>query len=264
MKRIFAVLLIVCALCLIMASPIWAAWKMPPGSFLKYRAATVGDLTNQISTDPTVKMRYARHFKVSPDEITRSFNSDLQLIALKNPLRTTVWYIDKNGKAFKKSRVLPKGTMVFATKSGKPVLSWSCGNPLSTKLEAPKVEKVVTKPTPVDPVVTKVDPSVETITAATITAVPAVLTEAVAVEPVAAIPIIGSPSLSAVAPVISKGSSLGWIGALGGIIGGVAAAGGGGGSTTVVTPEPSSLIAMATGLSTLGILGRKRWSLLRK
>lgn len=282
MKRMFAVLLMVCALCVLMTSPIWAAWKAPAGSFLNNRVATVADLTKQISTDATVRMRYANHFKVAPDEVASRI-SELKLVPLTSQLKTTTWYIAKDGKSYKKSRVLPKGTMVFATKDNKPVLLWSCGNPLTTKLDAPKpVVKtasktdVITKPEfedpiaalpadPVEAVETKVlaNPA-ETIAAAAITAMPAAITEAVVAEPVAAIPVITTPAMAALPPVVSAGRSLGWLGALGGVLGGVALAGGGGGGTNVVVPEPSSLIAIMTGLSALGILKRRTGSQPRK
>ena len=270
MKKMLAVLIVIFALSILLSIPTQAAWNMPPGAFLKDRAATVGDLTKQISNNSTVRMRYARHFKIAPSEIAERFNSELKLVSLKNPLRTMMWYIDKNGKVYKKGKLLPKGTMVFATKNGKPVLAWACGNPMSANLPAKVLDKtavkastetIAAKAPPVESVETKVLAGpVEIIAAAAITAMPSIITEAVVVEPISAIPMIGSPTLSALPPIISGGSSLGWIGALGGLLGGaaaVASAGGGEKSNTVV-PEPSSFAAMATALSAFCIVKRNR------
>ena len=273
LRKMLAVLIVISALSILLSIPTQAAWNMPPGAFLKDRAATVGDLTKQISNDSTVRMRYARHFKIAPSELAERFNGELKLVSLKHPLRTTMWYIDKNGNIYKKGRLLPKGTMVFAAKNGKPVLAWACGNPLSASLPAAKVHDktavkasteiiAAAKPAPIESVETKVLASpVETIAIAAVTAMPTIMTEAVVVEPVAAVQMMGSPSLAALPPLISRGSSLGWIGALSGLAGGAAALasrGDGGEKSNFVTPEPSSFAAVATALSAFGIIRQKR------
>lgn len=227
----------------------WATERTPAGSYLAYRATTVSELRNQVAKNAVVRSRYVRHFGASPAQLDSFFADDLSLISLKEPLRTKCWYIDKSGRQSIKTKLLPRGTMVFATKDGQPVLSWSCGNPLRTdlpvKLVKAETETIAKLPTP-ESVETKVLANpIETISTAVVAALPA--PAVMSALPIAAPPVLATIAAPAVsmAPFISAGSSgFGWLGVLGGLAAGIR--GGGGSTTTVVVPEPSSLVALGS------------------
>lgn len=261
--------------------------RTPPGSFLKYRATSVAELTGQLSKQPDTLALYSRHFGVSGQELTAYFVNNLKLVSLKSPLKVQMWYIGKDGKAHVKSKLLPKGTTVFATQDNKPVLSWSCGNPVRTKL--PIVEAAKKPDNAIAPVVdaasdevipsavaqqdepattTQPDNNTDTLVAAnplevvTTAAIVAPPTAAVAAAvPITVPTVVDAAAVPAVAmpPVISAGGGfgLGWLGALGGLAGLAVGLGGGGGSTPPPTPapvpEPSTILAMAMGVA--GIAG---------
>jgi len=231
MRRTLICTLLSIALASALISAAAAAERAPAGSFLTHRVTSVNQLCDQMQTDPAVRLRYARHFGVSPDEITDYFAKNIKLVSLDEPLRTTTWYVGKSGKVYTKTKLFPKGTMVFADMSGKPLLSWSCGNPVTAHL--PVVKK------PVEEV--KVLPTVETIAAAAITAPPA--PEVLATTPVAAPPPTGVFSVPPVAipPAVSN-PSLWWLPMLALIP-----------PPPPPVPEPASLLAMAVGIT--GMVG---------
>jgi hypothetical protein len=254
---------------IILAQPAAAAPRLnytPQGSFLNYRAATVNELVYQASRSAEVRARYARHFGVKPDRIPPYLRT-LKLTALKSPARLQSWHYDKNGKYQTRTENFPKGTLVFAGMDGKPVLSWSCGNPLSrpnvelalkqydaaTKKSAAVVAKTAAQPAvvaakpetePTQPIETKVlanEPEIVTAPPVEIasdpTATVAEATEAAALplpEPlvVAQLPdIIAVPAaVAATASTTGISGGLGalpYLGGLAGIVGGIMLAGGG-------------------------------------
>lgn len=130
MVRALTAAVLLSAMALLSAPAALAKEKTPPGSFLEYRVRTVGELVDQVSKYPTVKARYARHFGIRPQEVAGFLSDGLRLVSLKSPEKVRSWYIGKSGDAYSKTKLLPKGTQVFVAKDGKPLLSWSCGNPL--------------------------------------------------------------------------------------------------------------------------------------
>lgn len=226
------------------ASVATAMERTPPGSYLVYRATTVGELRQQLATNKLVQARYSKHFGMSPQQLDKFMASNLQLVALKAPLLVETWYINRYNKVTTKKKMLPTGTMVFATKTGEPVLSWSCGNPLRADIPEVKVKA----DTPID-VQTKVLASpVETISSAVITAPPA--PAVVSIAPIEAAPPLAFVSAPAVSmpPLIA---GLGALGALGGLVGFTK------GPSNIV-PEPSGIAAVAMGLSVLPAIYRLR------
>lgn len=249
--RNIVILVMVVVLGLAVMQCAFAAERAPAGSYLIYRATTVGELRDQIAKNPIVRSRYVRHFGKSAAELDKFLSRELALTSLKEPLRAKCWYIDKSGRQLIKTKLLPRGSMVFTTSDGKPLLSWSCGNPLRadlpTKLVKSSVQTIskqqIAKATPGDDVETKVLANpIETISTAVIAAVPApVVVAALPIEAVPAMATIAAPAVS-VAPFISAGgSSLGWLGMLGGVAAGVANAGG----DRTIVPEPSSVVALS-------------------
>jgi hypothetical protein len=119
--------------------------RTPPGSFLRYRATTVQDLANQVTRDPVVRARFAKHFKRSPDSLAADIANEIKLVTLKSPVRVTAYYISRSGRISSKQKLLPRGTLVFADSKGTPIMAWSCGNPLTTAIPR-RVVKQVPKP----------------------------------------------------------------------------------------------------------------------
>lgn len=265
----------------------------PPGSFLKYRAATVNELVYQTNQYSDVRLKYARHFGVNPQKVPAYFRT-LDLIALKKPARLKTWFYDKNNKCRSRMETLPKGSLVFASSDGKPVLSWSCGNPLSkpnVELALKQYEKTkaaaLTAKTKAKPIIvaqkpqTLAEPPVEVkvladapevisapekateslLTPAEQTALPAPLP---APQVVAQLPdLVAAPAAAEVlTQTVSHGfNALPYLGGLAGVVGGLVAARGGGDSQAPVVvpiPEPSSAFALAAGLAGLAGIRRKR------
>ena len=228
-----------------------ASERTPPGSYLPYRVTTVGQLRAQVDSNPVVQSRYTRHFSTSPAELDRLLESNLKLVALKEPLKTKCWYIDKTGRVSAKTKLLPRGSMVFATKSGEPLLEWSCGNPL--RAELPKVitkTKSSVETLAPQKVETKVLANpIETISTAVITAPPA--PAVVSVLPVTTPPVLATIAAPAVSmpPILGAASSFGagWLGVLG-AAGGIAAGLSGGGGGNHVIPEPTSFVVLGSAL----------------
>ena len=240
--RILLGLLTILILMSAAASVATAMERTPPGSYLVYRATTVGELRQQLATNKLVQARYSKHFGMSPQQFDKFIAANLQLVALKAPLLVETWYINRFDKVTTRKKLLPTGTMVFATKTGEPVLTWSCGNPLRPDLPEIKVKADT-------PLQTKVLASpVETITSAIVTAppVPAI----VSIAPVEAAPALAFVSAPAVSmpPLIA---GLGALGALGGLVGFSK-------GPTYAVPEPSSIAVIGMGLSLLPAICRLR------
>jgi len=119
---------------IILQVPGWSA-RMPRGSFLVEPAASVYQLTNQITTNPKVAARFERHYGVPADQFVAYARKQLGLRALKNSAKYRVYFIRSDGSIGSAVRSLRKGTAVFLHLStGKPVLLAECGNPMGTGL----------------------------------------------------------------------------------------------------------------------------------
>lgn len=219
--------------------------RTPAGSYLVYRATTVSQLRQQLATNKVVQARYSSHFGLSPQELDQFIENNLQLVALKSPLLAETYYINRSGKPVARKKILPTGTMVFATADGQPVLSWSCGNPLRPNLPKQVVQN------PMDVQTKVLAAPVETITSAVVAAPPAPLVVGIApIEAAPALAFVSAPAVS-MPPLISGLGSLGALGALGGLVFAKSA------SHTPV-PEPSSLAAMCLALGSLPAMYRLR------
>jgi hypothetical protein len=87
-----------------------------------------------VKHDPSLSARYARHFGSTNYGVSEYFGKRLTLIRLRKPATTYVYYYNSSGNVARGRRVMPAGTLVFATESGEPVLDWRCGNPLRPNL----------------------------------------------------------------------------------------------------------------------------------
>ncbi|MCL5103225.1 MAG: PEP-CTERM sorting domain-containing protein [Armatimonadetes bacterium] len=146
--------ILACVLSLTVSHAVMAKERTPGGSFLKYRACTVSELKSEIAQDSAARTRYAQHFRSTPGELESYLNDGVKLVALKSPTRVQMYYVGKGGAIRIKTKLLPKGSYVFASADGTPFLAWSCGNPLRASLPArmaskpaKKAVKTASKPT---------------------------------------------------------------------------------------------------------------------
>lgn len=98
-----------------------------------------------VRSDPALAARYARHFSTTSYGVSDYFGKKLTLIRLRRPATTSVYYYNSRGNVSRGKRVMPAGTLVFATESGEPVLDWRCGNPLTSTLPVRQAIKRDTK-----------------------------------------------------------------------------------------------------------------------
>ncbi len=130
MKRAFAIPIIIA----LIAAPGLADTQKATGTFLKHPVSTVRELVRQVNTDPIVASRYTAYFHVGKAELVRYFSSELKVSTLKQPLRVVCCDIAPDGGFRHSSRTLSRGTVVFASTNGTPVLWRSRGNPISSTL----------------------------------------------------------------------------------------------------------------------------------
>lgn len=119
---------------------------VPPASFLNYHVDTVGQLTEQVQLDETVRVRLARHFHMTGPQIASYIHDNLVLAHLPQTSRYKVACVTSSGREYWVSERLPMGTPVFALRgTNQPILRLVCGNPLVKTL--PYVQKAsVPKP----------------------------------------------------------------------------------------------------------------------
>lgn len=127
-----------------------SVYAKAPGSFLPKTPASSSELASLVEKNTALASRYAAHFGI-PKNSVASYFKNLKLTKTTERMSVQIWYINKYNKVAIKSKTLAKGTAVFTTADGKPVLLKVCGNPLCSTL--PQIKKVV-----------KTKPSVETIT----------------------------------------------------------------------------------------------------
>jgi len=87
-----------------------------------------------VRRDPSLAARYAKHFGSTNYGVSDYFGKKVTLIRLRRAATTYVYYYNSRGMVTRGRRVMPAGTLVFATESGEPVLDWRCGNPLRSSL----------------------------------------------------------------------------------------------------------------------------------
>lgn len=207
------------------------------GSFLRHRANSANELASMIKRDSAVAARYARHFGTTKYGVSTYFEKKLSLIRLRKATTSYVYYYNSRGQVTRGRRVMPAGTLVFATAMGEPVLDWRCGNPLRTKLpvnraikpsETPDMVKtkgsgikpaaVAAAPPDADKVIEKVlgAPPAELASATTVTPPTALITTPI--ETTGAVPMATAPSVptaGAASPPIVEVAALPTITAVG-------------------------------------------------
>lgn len=109
--------------------------SVPPASFLNYHVSTVKELSQEVTLDPAVRGRLARHFHITPTQMTAYIRRNLVLTHLRKGGDYRVACVKRNGEEYWVESHLPAGTPVFASRvTGSPVLKLACGNPMVSSL----------------------------------------------------------------------------------------------------------------------------------
>ncbi len=112
---------------------------VPTDSFINRHVATLPQLTRQVSVDPTVRRRLARHFHVSGPAMVHYLQDNMVLRTLPQTRRAQVYCISRTGHEYTISAKLIRGTPVFVLRTtGEPILKLACGNPLVSALPVVK------------------------------------------------------------------------------------------------------------------------------
>ncbi len=111
---------------------------VPPDSFINYHAATVRELSQEVTLDPAVRARLARHFHVTPEQMKTYVDQNLVLTRLKTAGTYRVACVRADGSEYWMQERLPAGTPIFASRAtGQPILKLACGNPMVSALPPP-------------------------------------------------------------------------------------------------------------------------------
>jgi hypothetical protein len=201
---------------------------MPADSFLTTHVYSATALSGEVLTTPIVGARYKHFYHLMPTQVAGYFKTNLHLEALPHDYAATVYNIRPNKSVFVIRRHLEKGDMVFASRNGRPVLLWRCGNPLTSSL--PTAVKVASETKP-SRMVTKVAP--------TPTLTPAVVAQTSTVSNVITPTELVSPYVATISPDIAPTF---------------------GGSTDIFVPAiyssgSSSFWSALAGLPALGLFG---------
>ncbi len=251
--------------------------RTPPGSFLKWRVSSPQQLSAQLKGVNEVGIRYAAFFKKDAGQLADKF-ANFQLKALSSDLRTRVYFVGRGGRILSEYRTLKKGSLVFLSETGKPLLDARCGNPLATDIPTSLAQKPQTAPkiateTPVSSQIpaaaegADIPAGVQLAEAAPIAPEP-VMTQVLAQPAEVLTTETIAPTVAAVAPVATEvvippvvsAGSRGPFGLL--FLPLLLAGGGGGGGGTnplpPVVPEPASVMTIASSLIGFGLMVRPR------
>lgn len=108
---------------------------VPTESFLNYHAASVYELSDEVTVDPAVRARLAKHFHVTQAQMATYVHRNLVLRHLKKAGTYRVACVRKDGSEYWVESHLPAGTPIFVSRAtGKPILKLACGNPMVSAL----------------------------------------------------------------------------------------------------------------------------------
>lgn len=246
-----------------------------PHSFIAKNVSSPAGLAQHIKSDPRVARRYEKHYGIDAQWLAEYISKNLRATTLQRAETFTVYHVKEDGKVYPKRIQFKKGTAVFSTVKGNPVMKVSCGNPLSTSLplapapiaplteitSAPKFEPTVTTDVPAE---TEPEPIKEVLTSApTVPAlpsldVPRIEFPAAANTPVTDAPVTEAPPVVAPlppsiptvpldTPIIAQPGSWSPLLPIGLIIGGAIAIN----DKPDPVPEPASIATIGLGLAAL-------------
>ncbi len=103
-------------------------------------------LVETLKTNKTFRTNLAKHFGVPEERVIEFVQDALVPQTLAQDTRVMNYGVTKSGLIYSKNTTLKKGTRVWATRDGKPILKWDCSNPLLPKIpvlrERPKPTQV--------------------------------------------------------------------------------------------------------------------------
>lgn len=120
-----------------------------PDSFLNYQVDSTDELVQALREDPKLRKRYAKHFGIPESEVVDWVKRALVPTRLTADRKVNVYGVTKTGRIYPVRTTLKKGTKVWATRSGVPVLKWACANPLTREMPGTRL------PAPARPAVTR-------------------------------------------------------------------------------------------------------------
>ncbi len=114
---------------------------LPPDSFINQHVASMSEMSQQVTLDPVVRRRLARHFHTSGPAVVRYIQNNLVLKRTTTAQRYQVYCISRTGREYTINSRLPIGTPVFVMRTtGKPILKLACGNPMVASLPPVKTK----------------------------------------------------------------------------------------------------------------------------
>lgn len=113
--------------------PAFTPQTVRPGRdrFSNTPALTLDDLVNTLKTNKTFRTNLARHFAIPDDRLIEFVQDALVPQYLTADTRVPNFGVTKSGTIYSKTTTLKKGTRVWATRDGKPILKWDCSNPIT-------------------------------------------------------------------------------------------------------------------------------------
>ena len=127
------------------AMPAFTAQRVQAGrdKFSNTPALTNEGLVENLKGNKTFRTNLAKHFGVPEDRVIEFVQDALVPQVLATDTRVMNYGVTKTGLIYSKNTTLKKGTRVWATRDGKPILKWDCSNPL-----LPRVPVLRKRPTP--------------------------------------------------------------------------------------------------------------------
>lgn len=104
------------------------------------------ELVVRLKSNGTFRKNLARHFGLPEERVVAFVKEALVPSTLPRPTTLMNYGVTRSGKIYGKKTLLKKGTPVWATRSGKPILKWDCSNPLlptlPVLLDRPKASRM--------------------------------------------------------------------------------------------------------------------------
>ncbi len=129
-------------------------------SFLPAAPSSVADVVRQVQSNPTVRLRYARYFRIPGNRVADYLRQNLVPTRLSQTGRYTMFLVRPNGVIYPVMTTVARGSRVFALASGPPVFIAAGGNPMTRFKTAVEMVLVPDAPAPGGATV-KVSPSIE-------------------------------------------------------------------------------------------------------
>ena len=108
---------------------------VPADSFINQHVDSIPQLTQQVTMDPVVRRRLARHFHTSGPAIVHYIQDNLVLKRVTVARRCEVYCLAADGHEYLINSRLAVGTPIFVLRgTSTPVLKLACGNPMVADL----------------------------------------------------------------------------------------------------------------------------------